>query len=134
MCTGKMRRDTGQRCVPGFVRGTLLAYWSANERAPFVPRLVPTFRQIGDAGRDSSTFVHALNVFVSFTPLLFLYKKDCDSVKASWTKRRCSSSKRRASLETGPNRFIPELHRRGSDIGCLGKKTWELWLTRKSFI
>jgi hypothetical protein len=56
MCTGKMRRDTGQRCVPGFVRGTLLAYWSANERAPFVPRLVPTFRQIGDAGRNSAHF------------------------------------------------------------------------------
>jgi hypothetical protein len=39
-----------------FVRGTLPAHWSANERAPFVPRLVPTFRQIGDAGRNSAHF------------------------------------------------------------------------------
>jgi hypothetical protein len=39
------------------------AHWSAIERAPFVSRLVPTF-------------VHSLNVFVSFTPLFSLYKKD----------------------------------------------------------
>jgi hypothetical protein len=47
-------------------------------------------------------------VFVSFTPLLYLYKKDCSSVKASWTK------KRRGSFEIRPNRLIPE---HGSDIG-----------------
>jgi hypothetical protein len=29
---------------PDFVLGILLSHWSANERDPFVPRLVLTFR------------------------------------------------------------------------------------------
>ncbi|KAJ3624835.1 hypothetical protein MTP99_018429 [Tenebrio molitor] len=60
-----------------------------------------------NARRNSRTFVHALNVFVSFTLFLSLYKKHCDSVKASWTKRRCSSSRRPASGRTrlGPASF-----------------------------
>jgi hypothetical protein len=68
--------ETGTRSVtwaplrPGFVLGILLSHWPANERDPFVPRL------IGDARRNFFTFVHALNVFVSFTPLLSLYKKE----------------------------------------------------------
>jgi hypothetical protein len=112
----------------GFFRGSLPAHWSANERAPFVPRLVLTFRQIGDASRNSFTFVHALDVFVSFTPLLSLYKKDCDYVKASWTKIRCSSSRQPASREGGPNRLFPESLRPGRSFnGCGNKwsKTYE---------
>jgi hypothetical protein len=33
------------------------------------------------------TFVHALNVFVLFTPLLSLYKKDCGFVKRNMDKK-----------------------------------------------
>jgi hypothetical protein len=62
------------------------------------------------------TFVHALNVFVSFTPLLSLYKTDCSSVNASWTKRRCSSSRQRPS-RGGTNRLIPMSLWRGRHIG-----------------
>jgi hypothetical protein len=95
--------DTGQRCIAGFFGVVCpLIGRPANERAPFVPRLVLTFRQIGDASRNSFTFVHALDVFVSFTPLLSLYKKDCDYVKPSWTKIRCSSSRQPASREGDP--------------------------------
>jgi hypothetical protein len=57
------------------------------------------------------TFIHALKVFVSFTPLLFLYKKDCSFVKASWTKKTM------LFFETGPTRFVPESLRRGKRTG-----------------
>jgi hypothetical protein len=108
-----LKCDTGKRCMAGFFRGTWPAHWSANEWDPFVPRLVLTFRKIGDTSRNSFTFVHALDVFVSFTPLLSLYKKDCDYVKASWTEIRCSSSRQPSSREGGPNRLFPESLRPG---------------------
>jgi hypothetical protein len=118
----------------GFFRGSLPAHWSVNERAPFVPRLVLTFRQIGDASRNSFTFVHALDVFVSFTPLLSLYKKDCDYVKPSWTKIRCSSSRQPASREGGPNRLFPESLRPGRSFNrskgpvvTNGPKLWKIF-------
>jgi hypothetical protein len=51
-------------------------------------------------------------VFVSFSPLLSLYKKDCSFVKASWTKTTM------LFFETGPTRlFLPESLRRGKRIG-----------------
>jgi hypothetical protein len=50
-------------------------------------------------------------VFVSFTPLLSLYKKDFSFVKASWTKKTM------LFFETGPTRLFPESFRRGKRIG-----------------
>jgi hypothetical protein len=47
-------------------------------------------------------------VFVSFTPLLPLCKKDCGSVKVSWTKKQCSSPRQSACREAGPNRLFSE--------------------------
>jgi hypothetical protein len=57
--------------------------------------------------RSLITCVQALNLIISFTPLCSLYKEG-GSVKASWTKRRSSSSRRPASGEAGPNRLFPE--------------------------
>jgi hypothetical protein len=81
----------GHRSRPGFVHGSLSAHWSPKERAAFMPRLVPTFGQIGGTAHFRSRpkcvrFVHS-----SPLPL----QKDCGSVKASWTERR------RASQEMG---------------------------------
>jgi hypothetical protein len=46
-------------------------------------RLIPTFRQIGDAPRNSATFVHALNVQSSPVPKknLRLRKSELDKKK-----------------------------------------------------
>jgi hypothetical protein len=57
-----------------------------------------------------------LSLTCSFRSHLSFYKKDCGSLKASWTNRRRSSSRRPASRETGPNRLFPELLRRGRGI------------------
>jgi hypothetical protein len=62
--------------------------------------LVPTFRL------KPFTFVHALNVFVSFLALLSLYK-DCGSVKDDALLRD------HVHRERGPNRvFLESLRRR----------------------
>ncbi|KAJ3618667.1 hypothetical protein MTP99_006638 [Tenebrio molitor] len=78
--------------------------------ASFGSRFCSVFsaRSLVTPAESRPTFVHALNVFVSFSPLPSLYKKDCGSVKANWAKRRCSSSRRPAFRETRPNRLLPE--------------------------
>jgi hypothetical protein len=73
----------GHRSRLGLVQGFLSAHWSANARRVWFQL---SNKQVTPA-EIPPTFVHALSVFVSFTPLLSLYKTDGGSVKASWTKK-----------------------------------------------
>jgi hypothetical protein len=80
---------------PGFVWGTLSAHWSANERAPFVPRLVTPPEILHFRSRSKRVrFVHSSPI-----PL----QKDYGSIKTSWTKRH-ALLRHNVHLETGPNR------------------------------
>jgi hypothetical protein len=79
------------------------AHWSGNVRARFVLCLVPSQRPPKFAHfRSCSKCVR----FVHSFPFP-LQKKHCDSVKASWTKRQCSSSRRPASGTSGRSRLGP---------------------------
>jgi hypothetical protein len=105
--------DTGDRCVPVLI-GLLCpltgqAMCGLGSRCVWSPP---------NARRNSRTFVHALNVFVSFTLFLSLYKKHYDSVKASWTKRLLLFFETTCIWKKSVgSRLFPESHRRGRGIG-----------------
>jgi hypothetical protein len=96
---------TGRCSRPVLFDTVLLSHWPTNDNPPFASCFWPNFpinsRRRPELGHFRLSF-RLERLFLLSSPST---KKDCGSVKASWAKRRCSSS-RHALPEMGPNRQI----------------------------